>query len=131
MDEKSAAISADAAYDPQTIRLYTRSRGFHSNIPRNPPRRNHPKRCRPLWSDRDLEQKRGAIERIFSWIEVIKKHVPRYERYALAFLGHIYLVCARMISRLRAYVTIKRVQAFLNVSCPLPNVYFLTLISYN
>ncbi len=85
--EKPDVISADAAYDSHEIRQYNRKRGIKSNMPVNPRRRHHPKRGRPVWFDRDLYRKRGAIERFFSWIEAFKKLVPRYERYDHSFLG--------------------------------------------
>ncbi len=59
-NEKPTAISANAAYDSREIWQYTRKRGVKSNIPVNPRRRNHPKRGRPLWFDRDLYQQRGG-----------------------------------------------------------------------
>ncbi|MDI6720676.1 MAG: IS5 family transposase [Methanomicrobiales archaeon] len=97
--EKPAVISADAAYDSHEIRQYSRKRGIKSNIPVNPRSRKSPKRGRPVWFNRDLYKKRGAIERFFSWIEAFKKLVPRYERYEHSFLGLIYLACAVMIGR--------------------------------
>jgi len=42
---------------------------------------------------------RNASERFFSWIEVFKKIVPRYERYECSFLGQIHLACDVMIGR--------------------------------
>ncbi|WP_404810335.1 transposase [Methanoculleus receptaculi] len=86
-------ISADATYDALEIRQYNRKRGIKSNIPVNWRSRKHPKRGRPFWFDPELYKKHSAVERFFSWIEALKKIVPRYERYEHSFMGLIHLAC--------------------------------------
>ncbi|MBA7486395.1 hypothetical protein ES707_21954 [subsurface metagenome] len=98
-EERPAIISADAAYDAREIRQYNRNRGIKSNIPVNRRNRRHPKRGRPILFDPEVYKKRTAVERFFSWIEVFKKIVPRYERYEHSFLGLIHLACVVMIGR--------------------------------
>ena len=98
VQDRSAIVSADAAYDAREIRQYNRKRRIKSNIPINWRSRKHPKRGRPFWFDPELYKERSAIERFFSWIEAFKKIVPRYERHEHSFMGLIHLACS-MIGR--------------------------------
>ena len=50
--------------------------------------------------DPEFYKKCNAVERFFSWTEVFKKIVSRYERYEHSFVGLIYLACSVMIGRI-------------------------------
>lgn len=90
-------INADKAYDSKEIRNYNRHRGIISNIPVNKRNRKNPKIGRPIKLDKEEYKGRGAVERLFSWIEAYKKVYPRHERLEKSYLGLVLLAGCIML----------------------------------
>ena len=91
---RPAEVIADAAYDSGAIRAYLRRRGIKSNIPCNKRNQKDPRRGRPTRFNQKSYDKRGSVERFFSWLKSsFRRIATRYERLNVCFMGLLYLAC--------------------------------------
>ena len=88
-------LIGDNAYESDRLDAELARRGVELIAPHRRTRKQRTQDSRPLRGHR----RRWKVERLFAWLQNLRRTVVRYERFAENFLGMLHLACCLILLR--------------------------------